>query len=114
MESESTPTEPAVSKTRWLKSAWSYEQLNDKKVFATFITKDGLSYEGTGVTRVRRNPEGLLAVGLVFTRHDGPYQRTDIIYHLSSRQLPHLERAADDEAFEFRYAGNLTPDNDPS
>ncbi len=112
MESEPTPNKSARGTIRWLKSSWSYEQLIDKKVFATFTTNDGLSFEGTGVIRVRRNPEGLLAVELVFTRHDDPYKRTDMVYFLSSRQLPHLEHAADGEPYEFRYAGHLTPDND--
>jgi hypothetical protein len=107
------PLRSRTRRTRWIKSPFSYENLRDKRVFAQFTTQRGQSYEGTGKIRVNRNREGKLAVDLVFTRVDSPYQFTDIIFHLSSRQATHLRRAPDGVEYHFVYQGHLAPDNQP-
>lgn len=102
-----------VRKTRWLKEVnYSFEELNEKKVFATFTTNEGASYEGEGTIRARERPDGALAVDLVFTRHDSAYTHTDILFHLSPRQFRQLERSKEGENYEFRFRGHLKPDND--
>jgi hypothetical protein len=110
---EFTPLEPAVSKTRWIKPPFSYDDLHEKRVFARFTTEADGSYSGTGKIRVRRNPQGLLALDLVFTRVDRPYQWTDFVFHLSERQANHLQRAASDASYDYLYDGHLSPDNQP-
>src|SRR5437867_12843331 len=90
---EFRPLQSQPRRPRWINSPFSYEDLNDKRIFAQFTTQAGQSYEGTGEIRVLRNPGGQLAVDLVFTRFDSPYQCTDIIFHLSSRQATHLRNA---------------------
>jgi hypothetical protein len=111
--SESEPNElPLI---RWLKPRFSYEQLQDKTIFAQFVTRSGESYKGEGKIRVRENPAGLLAIDLVFTRHDSHDVRTDIIFHLSSRQFEHIRKApeAPETEHDFEYDGILAPDNQP-
>ena len=103
---------PAQSRIRWLKSELSRDQLDGKKVFAEFTTLEGAHYSGTGVIRALSNEEHL-AVDLVFTRHDSPGQLTDILFHLSARQLAHLQPAPSGEKYHYRYEGQLQPDNSP-
>jgi hypothetical protein len=102
----------AQSRIRWLKSELSRDQLHGKKVFAEFSTQEGTRYRGSGEIRALSNGE-LLAVDLVFTRSDGNGHYTDIITHLSSRQLAQLQPASPGEAYDYRYEGVLQPDNDP-
>lgn len=102
----------AQSRIRWLKSELSRDQLHGKKVFAEFSTHEGTHYRGSGEIRALSNGE-LLAVDLVFTRSDGNGHYTDIITHLSSRQLARLQPASPGEAYDYRYEGVLQPDNDP-
>jgi hypothetical protein len=105
---------PQPSRLRWINSTWRYEQLKDKRVFAHFVTNSGHQYTGTGKLRVGQNPAGLLKIDLVFTRQDTPYQMTDIIFHLSSRQARNLREVPNGtEDYEFRYEGILTPDIEP-
>ncbi len=108
-----TPNPREQLLARWLKSPFTYEQLRDKKVSAHFVTRSGEGYEGVGEIRVRRNPQGLLSIDLVFTRHDSPDLHTDMLFNLSSRQLPHLRKAPTDADHDFVYEGLLAPDNQP-
>ncbi len=98
---------------RWLKSRFTYEELNEKRVFARFIIRSGESYEGKGEIRVCQNPAGLQTIALVFTRHDSYDTRTDISFHLSSQQLQQLRRAGVDADHEFEYYGVLSSDDQP-
>jgi predicted O-methyltransferase YrrM len=41
-----------------------------------------------------------------------PYQRTDILFHLSERQARHLKRVEGNVARDFEYERQLTPDNE--
>ncbi len=104
---------PQPKRTRWLKSPWQLDELRGKRVFAHFVTASGHGYEGSGEIRVRQNPDGLVAIDLVFTRRDTAYQFTDILFHISSRQLPHLKEASSGAGFDFEYEGTLTPDVEP-
>ena len=97
------------SKIRWLDTSWSSKELRGKRIFAKFTTRGGQSYSGIGEIRVRENPEGKLAVELVFTRRDSPYQFTDIIYFLSSGQVSQLVKT-DHADYEFLYRVHLYPD----
>jgi hypothetical protein len=106
-------TIPQPKRTRWLKAPWKVEELRGKRVFASFVTASGHEYKGSGEIRVRRNPAGLLAIDLVFTRQDTAYQITDILFHVSSRQLRHLRKAPSGTDFDFEYEGILTPDIEP-
>jgi hypothetical protein len=102
----------AQSRIRWLKFELSRDQLHGKKVLAEFSTQEGTHYHGIGEIRALSNGE-LLAVDLVFTRSDGNGHYTDIITHLSSRQLARLQPASHGEAYDYCYEGVLQPDNDP-
>lgn len=104
---------PQSNRMRWLTSSWKPEELRRKRVFAHFVTASGHEYKGSGEIRVRRNSTGMVAIDLVFTRRDNAYQFTDILFHLSSRQLPHLKKAPNGSDFEFEYEGLLTPDIEP-
>jgi hypothetical protein len=97
------------SKIRWLDTSWRSKELRAKRIFAEFTTRAGESYSGIGEIRVRENPEGKLAIELVFTRRDSPYQFTDIIYYLSSRQIPQLVKE-DNADYDFIYRDHLYPD----
>ena|SRR5438105_7036946 len=108
---EFTPLEGQPRKTRWIDAPFGYEDLRDKRIFAQFTTQAGDSYQGTGEIRVRRNSQGRLAIDLAFTRVDSPYQFTDIIFHLSTRQAQHLQKAPVGAGYQFVYEGHLTPDN---
>lgn len=100
-----------VRKTRWIKPPFSYDDLRGKRIFAQFTTQRGRSYEGTGEIRVRRDRQGRLAIDLVFTRVDSPYQFLDIIFQLSARQAKQLRKAPAGTDYQFFYEGHLTPDN---
>ena len=82
-------------------------------MFAAFTTNDGVSYEGKGIIRAHEHPDSRLAIDLVFTRHDSAYKRTDILFHLSPRQLRRLQKSERDENYDFQYEGQLMPDSDP-
>lgn len=99
--------------TRWVKSNWTDDDLNGKKVFASFTINEGGSYEGTGEMRARQNPDGEIAVELVFERYDSPYHRTDFVYFLSAAQLERLTPVAASKSgdIDFQYEGQLVPDN---
>ncbi|HEY2711388.1 MAG TPA: HNH endonuclease signature motif containing protein [Chthoniobacterales bacterium] len=104
---------PQQKGPRWIRSSLSYSDLNSKSVFAQFVTNSGHGYEGKGKIRAVRNPQGLLTVDLVFTRRDTPFRFTEIIFHISPRQLPHLQRAATGADYDFLYDGVLRPDVEP-
>jgi hypothetical protein len=104
---------PQSKRMRWIKSSWRREELHTKKVFAHFVTASGHGYEGPGTIRARKNLNDLLAIDLVFTRQDTASQFTDILFHLSSRQLPHLKKAPSGADCDFEYEGVLTPDIEP-
>lgn len=106
------PVKNQPRKTRWIKSPWSYKEISGKRIYATFTTASGMLFEGVGTLAVRQNPEGLQAVRAVFTHRVG-FRMTDYIYYLSSRQLSNV-RLVDCEEFEFKYVGQLEPDNDPN
>lgn len=102
---------PAPPATRWIESpSFKAEDLDGEEVLASFTTGNGLGYKGTGTLRARINPDGLIAVDLVFCRHDGPYHRTDIVYSLSAEQLQRLKPASVKDEFDFRYDGELIPE----
>lgn len=104
---------PQPKRTRWIQVPWKIDELREKRVFARFVTASGHQYEGTGKIRARQNPDGLLTIDLVFTRRDTAYQRTDILFHISSRQVLHLKKASNNIEFDFEYDGILTPDIEP-
>ena len=110
---EFTTPNQTPKKPRWIKSRWSRNELNGKRVFARFTASTGASHEGTGAIRVGESPRGLLAIDLVFTRYDSPYQRTDILFHLSARQLRHLKKSKNNAEHDVEYEGRLVPDNQP-
>jgi hypothetical protein len=112
---EAKPLPPALRRTRWIKGPFTYEDPNDKRVHATFTTNAGDTYKGTGEIRARHNrKDNLFAIDLAFTRMDSPYQITDIIFHLSSRQAACLKKAPDRAEYDYFYDGHLTPDDDPN
>jgi HNH endonuclease len=104
---------PQPKRTRWLTAPWKRNELDGKRVFAHFVTASGHGYEGQGEIRARENPEGLVAIDLVFTRRKEAYQLVDMLFHISSRQLPHLQKAPSGADVDFEYEGTLMPDVEP-
>lgn len=82
-----------------------------RKSLQNFVTSTGRRYAGIGLIRARRNPSEQLSIELVFTRWDSPWQFTDIIFRVSSRQLAQIIKT-DSAEYEYIFQGILVPDND--
>lgn len=102
--------EKRLDRPQWITPPFAAAELNDKKVFARFVIKDGSGYEGVGIIRARTRPpvDSLAAIELVFTRRDSPYQFTDMVFFLTAAQAAKLKRV-EGKDYDFEFEGLLEP-----
>ena len=96
-----------------IKSPWTREELNGKKVRVTAVTPDGREFDG--VTRVSTsgvNPDRLMSIEIIFDYATVPVpRRAQSGFRLSEQQAKRLKRSENAE-YDFLYEGVLRAEND--